>query len=369
MMLSELTKLFKRDHREFDTFRIEVSSYSSLECQICPRAVFAEKWFFQNMTLDTYRKISQHFPQVKRVIFQGWGDPLENENFPAMFQMARQAECLTGLATNGFYLTPEISRLLVEERLDFTTFNLEEIPAAEGENRRMSSELHQILEQIQHLIDLKKSLKCEKPSVRLSLFMTRLNMGSLSRVVSAAATLGADEVFFKNLDYLPEDRWNILRTFYHESPTPAFQDAVDDILRLGREMKIAVRCSPLKTEEIPVCKAEPHHSLFFSVDGSIVPCMYLRLPKKGKIPRIFLNRDYTVDPLIFGNIHEEDLPAVWGKEAYRSFRKVFEERLRAQRNAASIFDAVSNPGAALQEIIEPPPLCESCRTCYKAYGM
>ena len=32
----------------FEAFQIEISSYSSLECKICPRAVFAEKWLFQN---------------------------------------------------------------------------------------------------------------------------------------------------------------------------------------------------------------------------------------------------------------------------------------------------------------------------------
>jgi len=368
-MLSGLAKLFKRDHQAFEAFQIEVSSYSSLESQFSPRALFAEKWFFQQMPLETYQKIAQNFPQVKWAIFRGWGDPLENEDFPAMFQMARQAGCLTGLATHGFYLTPEISRQLVEGELDFITLNLKEIPPAEENGRRMSSEFKQTLDQIRRLIELKKSRGRGKPSVRLSFLMTRLNMSRLHQVVPAAVTLGADEVILKNLDYLPEDRWNILRTFYHESPTPAFQDAFDEILRLGKELKIPVRCSPLKAEEIPVCEAEPHHSLFFSVDGSIAPCMYLRLPKKGNIPRIFLNKEYTVEPMIFGNINTEDLPEVWGKEDYRSFRKVFEDRIKAQRNISSIVDAISSPNAALLEVIEPPPLCESCRTCYKAYGI
>ena len=368
-MLKGIAKLFKRGHREFEVFQIEVSSFSSLECQICPRAVFAEKWLFQNMSLETYQKIGRNFPQVKRVIFQGWGDPLENENFPAMFQLARQAECLTGLTTQGFYLTAEISRQLVEEKLDSITLNLEEIPPAEGEGLRMSSELNQILDQTQHLIQLKKSRSQEKPAVKLSFLMTRLNISNLRQVIPAAVKLGADEVILRNLDYLPEDRWNILRTFYHESPTPSFQQALDEIHRLGKELKISVRSYPLKAEEIPVCEAEPHHSIFFSVDGSIAPCMYLRLPKKGKIPRIFLNKEYAVEPKFFGNISAEDLPFVWGKDEYRSFRKIFEDRLKAQRNVPSLFDAVSSRSSSPQEIIEPPPLSDVCRTCYKAYGI
>jgi len=368
-MLSGLAKIFGRDRREFEAFHIEVSSYSSLECKICPRAVFAEKWRFQNMSLETYEKIARNFPQARWVIFQGWGDPLENENFPAMVRAARQAECRVGVSTQGFYLTPEICRQLVEEKIEYLTVNLEEIPDDVEGNLRTSPELGQIMDQVRKLIDLKKSLKMGKPSTNLSFLMTRLNISSLHRAIPAAAKLGADEVILKNLDYLPEDRWNILRTFYHESPTPAFQEALDEIRRLGKEHKIAVRFSPLKAEEIPVCEAEPHHSLFFSVDGSVAPCPYLRLPKKGKIPRIFMHKEYTVEPKTFGNINGEELASVWNKDEYRAFRKVFEDRLKARRNVASIFDAVSNRSSPPQETIEPPPLSESCRTCYKAYGI
>jgi hypothetical protein len=97
--------------------------------------------------------------------------------------------------------------------------------------------------------------------------------------------------------------------------------------------------------------------------------MYLRLPKKGKIPRIFLNKEYAVEPKHFGNIDTEELSPVWSKDDYRSFRKVFEDRIRAGRNVASIFDAVSNRSSSPQEIFAPPPLSDSCRTCYKAYGI
>ncbi len=367
-MLSGLARLLKRDHREFQAFQIEISSYSSLECRICPRAIFAEKWLFQNMPMETYQKIAENFPGAKWVIFQGWGDPLENENFPAMFQLAREAECRTGLVTNGFHLTAELSARLIEGKLEFLTVSLEEIPSEE-DGLRTGSELNQILDRVRLLIRLKKSGKTAQPSVKLSFLMTRLNMSRLPKVIPAAVRLGADEVIIKNLDYLPEDRWNLLRTFYHESPTPSFQEALEEIRRLGKEMKIPVRCSPLKAEEIPVCEAEPHHRIFFSVDGSIAPCMYLRLPKKGKIPRIFLNREYAIEPKVFGNINTEKLPAVWGKEDYRSFRKVFQDRLRARRNAATIFDGVSNPGSSPREILEPPPLSDACQTCYKAYGI
>jgi MoaA/NifB/PqqE/SkfB family radical SAM enzyme len=368
-MLTGLAKLFKRDRREFEAFRIEVSSCSSLESPINPRAVFAEKWRFANMPLSTFRRIADHFPQARRVVFRGWGDPLENADFPAMFELARQSGCLTGLVTPGLNLTPELSGLLIEGGLDTITFTLEEIPPEEGEGRRIGPEFRQILDQIGQFIARKRSLAREKPQVKLSFIMTRLNMGRLSRAVPAAVKLGADKLIFKNLDYLPLERWNILRAFHHESPTPAFQEALAEIVRLSRELKLPVRHSPLQAQELPVCEAEPHHSLFFAVDGSVSPCMYLCLPKAGKIRRIFLNQEYKLEPKIYGNIAEEDLGTIWAREKYRAFRKVFEDRIKAAQSAADLLEALSNPGSSPPQIVDPPPLRKACRTCYKACGI
>jgi len=370
LMLQGIGKIFKREHRDFEAFQIEISSYSSLECKICPRAVFAEEWLFANMSIESYQKIARNFPRVKWVIFQGWGDPLENENFPDMLRQAHEAGCLTAVATNGYYLTEELSIRLVEEEIESIIISLEEIPRVESGSLGMGSDLDLILTQIEKLILLRNSRKQKRPTVKLSFLMTRLNMSVLPQAISTAARLGVDEVVFRNLDYLPEERWNILRTFYHESPTATFQEIVAEMKRLGRQMKVSVQVYPLKAEEIPVCEANPPRNIFFSMDGSVCPCMYLRLPKKGEIPRIFLNKEYSVPQTFFGNINAEELSTIWNQETYISFRKVFEDRIRAQKNLGSVFDALSGRSSLPQENTEPPPpLAEVCRTCYKAYGI
>jgi len=369
-MLSGIAKIFKKEHRDFEIFQIEISSYSSLECKICPRAVFAEDWIFENMSLETFQKISRNFPRTRWVIFQGWGDPLENENFPAMLHEAYQSGCKTGVATNGNHLTEERSRQFVDDGLEFIDVSVEEIPRGERGGFPSSSNLHPILDQVEKLIRLRHDRRQKRPAVRLSFLMTRLNMNILPQAIPLSAQLGAEEVVLRNLDYLPEERWNILRAFYHESPTESFQEALEEIRRLGKQRKVPVRTYPLKAEEIPVCEANPPRNIFFSVDGSVSPCMYLRLPRKGNIPRIFLNKAYSVLPTIFGNINGEDLSAIWHKEAYGAFRKVFEDRIKAQKDLAAVMDALSSGSSLPPEDTEPPPpLAEVCRTCYKAYGI
>lgn len=138
------------------------------------------------------------------------------------------------------------------------------------------------------------------------------------------------------------------------------------------ELSVPVKTYPLKTEEQLVCEPNPPINVFFSVDGSVAPCPYLRIPKQGDIPRIFMNKESRVLQTFFGNIREEDFLAVWEKESYKKFRGIFEERKKTEVNAAQLLDTFSNISSSDLEKVdskELPPLSELCRTCYKAYGI
>jgi MoaA/NifB/PqqE/SkfB family radical SAM enzyme len=199
-----------------------------------------------------------------------------------------------------------------------------------------------------------------------------MNMRELPVLVPLAAKMGVDEVIFHNLDYLPDERCNILRAFHHESPTALFEQSIDEIHRLGKELNLPVKTFPLKAEEKLVCEHNPHRRAFFSADGAVAPCPYLMIPKKGDIRRIFMNRESHVPQTSFGNIREEDFLSIWNKDSFRQFREIFEERKKAETNAVQLLDAFSNISASMLEQItpkKPPSLSELCQTCYKAYGL
>lgn len=371
-MLERLSKVFKRERRTFEAFQIEVSTYCSLECQMCPRAVFAEQWIFQNMSMEAFQKIGQYFHLTKSIHFEGWGEPLENENLIQMLHLAKQAGCLTGLTTNGVHLTEDMANQLLSDGLDLIMVSAGEAVETNYERSRIGSDFGLILDNVEGLVNLRKRLNRHKPVVKLSFLMTRLNIGELPNMVPLVAKLGVDEVVVTNFAYLPSERCNILRTFYHESPTQAFQDSIDKMHRLGKKMGIPIRAYPLRAEEVLVCEANPPHKVFFSVDGSVAPCIYLRIPKEGDIPRIFLNKEYQVPQTFFGNINNEDFLEVWSKESYKKFRKIFEDRMKTKFDLIQTLDAVSNISfSSLEEKVNrgPPPLSEVCQTCYKAYGI
>ena len=133
-----------------------------------------------------------------------------------------------------------------------------------------------------------------------------------------------------------------------------------------------LRPTPSRPKSSSSANPIPPINVFFSVDGSVAPCPYLRIPKKGDIPRIFMNKESRVPQTFFGNIREEDFLTVWEKESYKKFRGIFEERKKTEVNAAQLLDTFSSISSSDLENMtpkKPPPLSELCRTCYKAYGI
>jgi len=53
-MFTKLAHIFHRTHRRFEAFQIEASTYSALECRVCPRKIFGERWIFRNMSMETF---------------------------------------------------------------------------------------------------------------------------------------------------------------------------------------------------------------------------------------------------------------------------------------------------------------------------
>jgi MoaA/NifB/PqqE/SkfB family radical SAM enzyme len=371
-MFTKLANIFKKTHRDFEAFQIEVSTYSSLECRVCPRDIFGERWIFQNMSMETFEKIGRFIHLTQWVSFYGWGDPMENEHIFSMIRLAKEKECLTGLSTNGTHLNDALSGQLLSTGLDLMVVFLEAATHAVQESLVAGSDFRRILEQVERFVRLRNDRGSETPKVKLSFPMTRMNMKELPGVVPVAAKMGVDEVIFHNLDYLPDEQCNILRAFYHESPTAAFEQSLAEIRRLGKELNLSVKTFPLKVEEKLVCEHNPHIRAFFSADGAVAPCPYLRIPKKGDIRRIFMNREIHVPQTFFGSIREEDFLSIWNKDSYRQFREIFEERKKAETNVVQLSDVLSNISASmLQEMTpkKPPSLSELCQTCYKAYGI
>ena len=85
-----------------------------------------------------------------------------------------------------------------------------------------------------------------------------------------------------------------------------------------------------------------------------------------------MDKEYDVPQTTFGNVNDEDFLDIWNSGAYKSFRKIYEDRLRGGITVSKAFDIFAGSGSrgtGKEPVVEIPPLPEVCRTCYKAYGL
>jgi len=365
-MRRRLRGWFKRGDggRFLEALQVEVTSRCCVRCEMCPHNTLAERWPETDMAWQTFERVARVFPHAAHVHLQGWGEPLLHPRLFDMIPPAKAAGCHVGLTTNGMNLTPATAERLLELRLDLLAVSVAGASRETHEGIRVSSSFPQILENVRAFLRLRAQSQDGRPKVELSYLMTATNVAELPQAVDLAASLGVDELYAVNLDYVMTPIHDGLRVFGR----PALRDramlAVEEAQDRARRRGVAFRPYPFDLEEVAVCEAQPPRILFISCEGWVAPCPYLSLPGLSEIPRLFGGERVTVPAVRFGNLREQELKAIWESPAYVAFRRRFEARL-ASRSPWAMAAMV----AGGETEVSTPEAPEPCRTCYKLFGV
>jgi len=350
--------------RPFEAFQIEVTSRCTLRCRMCPKTVLANCWSGLDLSWEAFQRIACCFGQTKHVHLQGWGEPFLHPRLFDMIAEAKSAGCRVGLTTNGALLNLEADTRLLHLHLDLLAVSVAGATQATHESIRIGSHLSTILENVRRFLALRGQEKSRTPKVEIFFLMTRTNLSELPRAVDLAASLGADELVATNLDYVVTPEHDDLKAFGHPLLRDAFVRMLDEARGRARRIGLAFRTYPLDREEVAVCEANPTKILYISCDGSVSPCTYMGLAGRSDIPRRFDGQTLTVPRLQFGNVLDQGLLQIWKSPAYRDFRRQFAgRRLGVAARALAVLGSREPPESTLP----PPP--DSCRSCYKLYGL
>jgi MoaA/NifB/PqqE/SkfB family radical SAM enzyme len=349
--------------RFFEAFQIEVTSRCCVRCKMCPRSTLAEQWPEMDLPWEAFERIARAFPWVQHVHLQGWGEPLLHPRLFEMIALAKGAGCRVGLTTNGMGLDQDTGKRLLDLNLDLLSISIAGATQETHEGIRVSSDFSVILGNVRELAHMRAGRPGNTPKVELSYLMTKTNIAELPQAVELAASLGVDELYAINLDYLVTPTHDELRVFGCPSLRDGFVRTVEEARERARRIGLAFRSYPLDLEEVAICEAHPTKILFISCDGWVSPCTYLSLPGQREIPRWFEGKRVCVPAVRFGSIQDQELMDIWEGAAYREFRERFAERRLGL--AARAFATVSG-GESTEPKMPPPP--EPCRTCYKLYG-
>ena len=191
--------------------------------------------------------------------------------------------------------------------------------------------------------------------------MMRDNVGELPAFIDLSFQMGIDRVIAKNLDVILKEEHESRRIFTSNNAPPPVEAtrAIAEAQARATRHGLVMRVYSLQPEELVICDQDPVHTLFVNWKGWVLPYTTFAYAKK----RIFCGRPTELPVYRFGNVNEEELPDIWGKAAYREFRRVFEARCNYVHMAKLKVNVESPKPSVL------PPAPAVCQACHYLYNL
>ncbi len=340
---------------------------------MCPRTYYGGRWKSGDMDMSTYLRISEAFPYTRYIHLQGWGEPMIHEKIFEMIEIGKEKGCRVGFTTNGMLLNEDNCKRLIELDLDLLGVSVDGATKETYERIRKGASFDRLMGNIETLVELRDSSKKNKPRIVFSLVKMEGNIAELPLLVDLAHRYQIEKVVATNLDCsnrASDERNKVIS----RKRNPFHEKIVDEAEKKADKYGIEFYSYPLLLDETtPVCGSHPLETLCITWDGSISPCVNLSLPV-DVIHRMFCGEEFELNPLFFGNVNEESLLDIWGKEGYMEFREKFalREKVGEPHNIfADFFNLKKGMGKTelFRKQMEKHPPPDVCKTCYKRYGV
>ncbi len=199
---------------------IEPTTACNLNCRTCIRNVWEDPQ--ARMSMKTFRRIVESLealPDLKRVIFTGFGEPLVHSDILEMIAAVRERGLAVTLGSNGLLLNSEISRELVRLGVERVVISVDGVKPETYAGIRGAT-LSQVLDNIRGLNEAKRQMGSLYPALGIEFVALKSNLDELAQLTGLATHLNAARVLVSNvLAYSEDMRAEML---YGYEPRPPF---------------------------------------------------------------------------------------------------------------------------------------------------
>lgn len=298
---------------------VEMTERCNMRCVMCPRHSYAPGT--ADISLETFGRVWSSMHLCDDVNLSGWGESLLHPHFRDFLAAAAATGARVGFTTNGLLLTEQVAREVLALGVRQITISVDSA-SPEGYKAIRGVELDRIVTNIRRLIELRKAEGLANPEVYLAYVMMRRNIAEVPEMVRLAAELEVDLIRFSNLNTLsqPEDLEQAL--FLAKNPTEVayYQSILEQAQRRATALGVKALFPSLKPSGRTTCQNDPFGSVFVDQDGGVSPCCNLAHPA----PRMLGDGQvFMVRPVVFGNVNEAPLEAIYDRQPYRDFRDAF----------------------------------------------
>ena len=294
---------------------LEPTTACNLECITCIRNTWADPT--QHMSMRTFQRVVDSLddlPDLKRVVFTSFGEPLTQPHLLDMVEAMRKRDLAVTIGTNGLLLNSKIASELIKLGVDRVVISIDGGKPETYEGVR-GAMLAQVIEHIRGLNEAKSQHRSLFPHIGVEFVAMRSNVGELDDLVAMAKELNVSRLLVSNvLPYTEELRDEVL---YGYEPIPPFKAS-------GWALKLDAWVS-WATQELPrmhwgaerKCKFVQDHAMVVGWDGGVAPCYALSHNYSY----------YTIDGIkkqveryVLGNVNDQSLAEIWQNENYVQFR-------------------------------------------------
>ena len=294
---------------------IEPTTHCNLHCRTCIRNVWGDPE--ERISTSTFQRVVERLdelPDLARVVFTGFGEPLAHPDILPMIQTVRDRDLAVTVGTNGLLMDAPTARELVRLGVDRMVVSVDGVTPETYENVR-GAVLSQVLENIRALNEAKRQLGSLTPALGIEFVILQRNVAELADLTKLASRLNAARVLVSNvLPYTEEMRGEVLYGYEPRRPLsaggwPVKADAwvTWGTLELPRMHWGAERR----------CRFVQDRALVVGWDGGVSPCYAL---SHNYSYCTVDGRRKLVSRYLFGNVNEQPLADIWKSEEYVRFR-------------------------------------------------
>ena len=300
---------------------LEVTNRCNLKCKAC--ILYQGSWEPpRDITLNELIRITDQLPELEQIALHGIGEPLLNEELPAMIRHLKNRDVYVLFNSNGIFLDAGQQNALIAAGLDELRISLDAASAKGYQAMRGSDQFDRIIDNLKNFRQRIGQYETTHPKLSLWYLGTRENISELPDFIQLAASIGIKEVYLQRLVYLQDNegygiatRWNTLMESDAE-----FREIVNQSQGLAKRYDIQFNASGLGTP-LESVRADagnpsawkrcyrPKTLMYITANGNVLPCCISP----------FSTSDYT--SIILGNVFKSSIKKIWQGSKYKMFRK------------------------------------------------
>jgi tungsten cofactor oxidoreducase radical SAM maturase len=331
---------------------LEITSRCNLNCKMCFKQYWEDK--DGDMSSELFMKIledAEEFPELRMIIFGGIGEPLVHPKFLEMMREVKRRGHALGITTNGTLMSEKIAEEIVKNDVDLVYFSMDSLPTRP--ELPSLGHLSSIIvdSRIRKLIRLRKSNPSGKPTVSVTVVVTKENYRQLPQMVRYLRDIEVDSVLITNL--LPMTEEQTKEIVYDGSVD--MDEIVDEIEKIA-SYGIYVKLPNFKLMTERRCEFDENNAAVVRWDGEVSPCYRFLHTYYEYI----FGRKKKVNAYSFGNLREKSLTEIWTSREYSRFRFIMKNYMYPSCTDCPLRDACDFVKTTEVDCWGNTPSCADC---------